>query len=61
MTDSYGDGWNGYIIGIRQKNSIITVFGDNFIQGSTQGPITVEIPSNIQTDIVVSVAGKYSK
>lgn len=47
MTDSYGDGWNGYILGIRQKNSIVTVFGENFKKGASQGPITIDIPSKI--------------
>ena len=27
MTDSFGDGWNGYVLGVRQLNSIVTVFG----------------------------------
>lgn len=45
MTDSYGDGWNGYVMGIRQGNSIVTVFGEQFKAGTDQGPVEVQIKS----------------
>lgn len=41
MSDSFGDGWNGYVMGIRQGNSIVTVFGEEFKAGTDQGPIEV--------------------
>lgn len=41
MTDSFGDGYNGYVFGIRQGKSIVTVFGDQFMSGSHQGPIDI--------------------
>lgn len=28
LSDSFGDGWNGYVMGVRQDNSIVTVFGE---------------------------------
>lgn len=28
LTDSFGDGWNGYVLGVRQQDSIVTVFGE---------------------------------
>jgi hypothetical protein len=34
ISDSFGDGWNGYVLGIRQDNSILTVFGEEFKSGS---------------------------
>lgn len=57
LTDSYGDGWNGYVFGIRQKNSIVTVFGNEFTNGAKQGPIEIEVKSGIEAEIVVSVVG----
>lgn len=61
LTDSYGDGWNGYILGIRQRNSIVTVFGEEFKNGAKQGPIEIEVKSGIEADIVVVVAGYNSQ
>lgn len=60
MSDSFGDGWNGYVMGVRQQNSIITVFGEEFKSGSEQGPIDIEIKSGVETEIVVAVVGKNS-
>lgn len=41
LTDSVGDGWNGYIFGLRQNNHIMTVFGQDFKRGAQQGPIEI--------------------
>lgn len=36
MVDSYGDGWNEYVLGIRQNGKIVGVFGERFLEGSSQ-------------------------
>lgn len=58
MTDSFGDGYNGYVFGIRQGKSIVTVFGDQFVSGSHQGPIDIQLKSGVDTQVVVTVAGR---
>lgn len=58
MIDTYGDGWNGYIFGVRQNNMIVTVFGEQFKSGSEQGPVDIDIKSGVETEIVVVVVGR---
>jgi hypothetical protein len=53
MTDSYGDGWEGSIVGIRQNGVIIAVIGSNFTTGYSLGPYTIQIPANVETQIVL--------
>jgi hypothetical protein len=52
MTDSYGDGWNGNFFALQQSGGIVGIFGQNFTSGSTNGPIQLTIPANVQTQIV---------
>jgi hypothetical protein len=60
MNDTYGDGWNGNVLGFRQNAAIIARFGANFTTGKIFGPVNVTIPGNIQTRIVVSTLGKWT-
>lgn len=39
MTGISGNGYNGYVFGLRQGKTIMTVFGHEFTSGSKQGPI----------------------
>lgn len=57
MTDSFGDGWNGNVIGIRQNNTIVATFGGSFTSGSAAGPILIQIYGRTETRIVVSQLG----
>lgn len=59
MTDSWGDGWNGNVIGLKQEGMMIANFGSNFTSGHEFGPVTVKIPSGISTKIVVYVMGSW--
>jgi len=36
MIDTYGDGWNEYVLGARQNGKIVAVFGERFLAGSSQ-------------------------
>lgn len=45
MTDYYGDGWNGNIIGIKQNGTVFATFGQNFTAGKVYGPIQITIPN----------------
>ena len=57
MTDSFGDGWNGNILGIKQNNDIVGTFGSTFTSGSSKGPLYVFIKAGISAQIVVSQLG----
>jgi hypothetical protein len=49
MIDSYGDGWNNNILGLKQNGRIVATFGKEFKTGKTFWPIIVNIPAHIQT------------
>lgn len=46
MIDSYGDGWNGNILTIRQGNYTFN-FGSSFTRGKASGPIKIKLNSEI--------------
>jgi hypothetical protein len=60
MTDSFGDGWNGNILGIRQNGIIVGTFGQNFRTGRTTTPAIITINSTIETQIVVVQKGNFT-
>ena len=61
MSDSWGDGWNGNILGFRQNGAIVATFGTGFSSGFSFGPVFVKIPGNELTQIIVVQYGLYTK
>ena len=61
MSDTSGDGWNNIILGFKQDGVIVATFGNDFITGKSNGPISVRIPRNKITQIVVSKYGIYTE
>lgn len=58
LTDSFGDGWNSNILGIKQNGSIVGIFGNTFTSGSSLAdPIYISIQGNLSTQIVVTQLG----
>ena len=49
MTDSYGDGWNSNILGIRQNGTIVGYFGNQFISGFSNGPLEIYVLGDLIT------------
>ena len=45
MTDTWGDGWNGFVFGFQQRNQYVATFGESFTSGRSAEEI-VMIPSN---------------
>jgi len=41
LTDSYGDGWEGSIIGLKQNGIVVASFGQNFTFGYEKGPFSL--------------------
>lgn len=52
MYDSWGDGWNGNILGFAQGASIVATFGESFTDGFSATK-SVNIPTKVSTDVVV--------
>lgn len=61
MADLYGDGWNGYVMGIRQNGTIMGTFGNNFTSGSTSGPVNITVQGSTAAQIFVVQAGNWSE
>ena len=64
MTDSYGDGWNGCLIGIEQKNAAgqwipVGSFGSNFTTGSALTDY-VDVCSGDSARVICISPGSYS-
>lgn len=60
MTDSFGDGWNGNILAVKQNGATVGTFGNGFSSGSTFGPTYITVQGNQQAQIVVSTLGSYT-
>ena len=54
MNDSFGDGWNGNILGFKQSNLIVGTFGGNFTTGTSSGPTTIVVLGKFDIQIVVT-------
>ena len=42
MTDSFGDGWNGATMQVRQNGILVATIGPTFTAGA--GPVVVNVP-----------------
>ena len=43
LSDSFGDGWNGNVLGIQQSGLVVATFGSNFTTGSSYGPVKLSV------------------
>jgi hypothetical protein len=57
--DSFGDGWNGNVLGFKQNGVIVATFGTGFITGTSYGPEYAGLCDNMFTEIVVVTLGSY--
>ena len=57
LSDSFGDGWNGTVLAIKQNNTIVGTFGSTFTSGSTKGPFYIVVQGTSEVRIVVSTLG----
>lgn len=60
MTDSYGDGWNGNILAIKQNNTVVGTFGSAFTSGYSSGPVFIVVQGSVEAQIVVSTLGSWT-
>ena len=60
MIDSWGDGWNGNIIAIKQNNTIVGTFGSTFTSGSSNGPVYITVQGSMEAQVVVYQLGSYT-
>jgi gliding motility-associated-like protein len=59
MTDSFGDGWNGARMEVRQNDVVIATLGANFTAGA--GPVVVTVPlcNGVPFDLVWTTGGTF--
>ncbi len=59
LTDSFGDGWNGARMQVRQNDVVIATLGANFTAGA--GPVVVTVPlcNGVPFDLVWTTAGTF--
>ena len=60
MTDSGSNGWNGYVMGIKQNNITMGIFGDKFISGASSGPVNILVQGDQLAQIVLINVGSNS-
>ena len=60
MTDSWGDGWEGTVLAIRQNNVVVGTFGNLFTYGTSSGPVYITVVGNVEAQVVVSTLGGYT-
>jgi hypothetical protein len=61
MTDDFSDGWGGIVFGLTQNGVSVGTFGSGFVWGSSYGPITLSIPSQKLTKVVVAQYGDWTE
>lgn len=60
MTDSYGDGWNGNILGIKRGSNIIATFGEYFNSGFTHEDIVLSLEEDSLFQVIVIQLGSFT-
>ncbi len=61
LIDSWGDGWDGTVLGFRQDGLIVATFGEDFTNGSEFGPVEVPLCPGEHTEIVVVNLGWHTE
>lgn len=61
MSDSFGDGWEGSILGIKQNGLIAGTFGSAFTYGRSSGPVYLSVIGNVWAQIVVTQLGIFTR
>jgi len=61
MTDSFGDGWNANYLAIKQNNTLVGYFGNQFTSGSSSGPITIIVAGNMNVQVIAYSVGAYTR
>jgi hypothetical protein len=59
LFDSWGDGWDGTVLGFKQHGALVATFGEDFTSGTAFGPINAPLCPDLETEIVVVNYGGY--
>lgn len=59
MTDTYGDGWDGTVIGLRQSGILVGSFGGAAFATGASATATVALCPDLLTEIVLVTPGLY--
>jgi len=58
LTDSYGDGWNGALMEVRQGSTVVTTLGSSFTTGTSQD-VPVTLNTNVPYSLVYTTTGSW--
>ena len=59
LTDTWGDGWNGAVLGIAQNGVVVGTFGPGFTNGPSFGPVLIDVCENFPVEVMVVSPGSY--
>jgi hypothetical protein len=59
LVDTWGDGWDGTVLGFKQDGQLVGTFGDGFTSGGTFGPVEIPLCEDFETEIVVVNLGSF--
>ncbi len=59
MTDTYGDGWDGTVVGLRQSGILVGTFGGAGFATGASATATVALCPDLLTEIVLVTPGLY--
>ena len=60
MTDSFGDGWNGNTMSIRQGTTVIQTIGSTFTSGSGPVDVTVTLTAGVVYNLFWNSGGSFA-
>lgn len=60
LTDSFGDGWNGNILAVKQNGIVMGTFGSGFTTGTSSGPVYITVVGNQEAQVVISTLGSWT-
>lgn len=56
LSDSFGDGWNGNVLALKQDNLFYT-FGQQFVAGNFFGTVLFSLSGDSEVSILVYILG----
>lgn len=60
LLDSWGDGWSGNTIALKQNGTVVGSFGENFTTGHQYGPVEIVVRRGVDMQVVVGVFGSWT-
>lgn len=59
LADSFGDGWNGNTMNVRQNGNVVATIGASFTTGAGPIPVSVSLQDNTPFELFWNTGGSY--